>query len=97
MWHWLPVIEVENADLICQDLSDPCCPVIFNQHDWLDGGSGDNGHPLAPNWRAFLQAWGSVCFQFPRSLWWPACFRPGSGVVWDGEQFREPFRIGGMA
>jgi len=97
MWHWLPLIEEGNGDQICQDLSDPSCPVIFNQHDWLDGGSGDNGHLLAPTWRGFLTAWGSVCFQFPKDLYWPACFLPGGGVAWAGEQFREPFRISGLA
>lgn len=97
MWHWLPVLEEGNGDSICHDMSDPSCPVIFNQHDWLDGGSGDNGHRLASNWRAFLTAWGSVCFQFPKSLYWPLCFRPGGGVAWDGEQFRSPFRVGGLA
>jgi cell wall assembly regulator SMI1 len=93
MWHWLPVIEEGNGDMICQDLSNAGCPVIFHQHDWLDGGAGDNGHLLAENWRAFLAAWGSVCFQLPESLWWPSCFCADGGVAWDGEQFRDPFRI----
>jgi cell wall assembly regulator SMI1 len=97
MWHWLPVIEEDNGDLICQDLSNPTCPVIFNQHDWLDGGTGDNGHLLAQSWRAFLTDWGSVCFQLPESLYWPSCFRAGGGVAWDGEQFRAPYRIEGLA
>lgn len=97
MWHWLPVIEEGNGDLICQDLSDPACPVIFHEHDWLDGGSGDSGHFLGASWLAFLTAWGSVCFQFPRSLWWPSTFRTGGGVDWHGEQFCETFRIEGLA
>jgi cell wall assembly regulator SMI1 len=70
MWHWLPVLEEGNGDLICQDLSDPGCPVIFNKHDWLDGGTGENGHIMAPHLPAFLADWGSVCFQFPKSLYW---------------------------
>jgi cell wall assembly regulator SMI1 len=97
MWNWLPVIEEGNGDLICQDLSDPSCPVVFNQHDWLDGGTGDNGHLLAPNWPAFLIGWGSVCFQLPQSLYWPACFQPAGGVAWAGEEFREPYRIADLA
>jgi cell wall assembly regulator SMI1 len=93
MWHWLPVIEEGNGDMICQDLSDRGGPVIFHKHDWLDGGSGDDGHLLAPNWGAFLAGWGSVCFQFPEGHYWPSCFRPGGGVDWGGEHFRSPYRV----
>jgi cell wall assembly regulator SMI1 len=93
-WHWLPVIEEGNGDLICVDLSVSGGPVVFHQHDWLDGGTGDDGHVLAPGWGAFLNGWGSVCFQNPAGLYWPHCFLPGGGVAWDGEEFREPFRVG---
>ena len=96
MWHWLPIIEHGNGDSICLDLGDPGCPVVFDRHDWMDGGSGDNGHPLASNWRAFLTGWGSVCFQQPEDLYWPWCFRPG-GVAWNGEHFRNPFRVASLA
>jgi cell wall assembly regulator SMI1 len=96
-WHWLPVIEEGNGDLICVDLSAPGGSVVFHKHDWLDGGSGDDGHPLAPSWRAFLANWGSVCFQLPDGLYWPSCFRQGGGVVWDSEMFRSPFRFAGLA
>jgi hypothetical protein len=95
-WHWLPVIE-EGSDLICLDLGDASCPVIFHRHDWMDGGSGDDGHLLAPSWRSFLAGWGSVCFQFPAGLYWPSCFRPDGGVAWDSELFRSPFRVPGLA
>jgi cell wall assembly regulator SMI1 len=95
MWNWLPLIEQGNGDSICLDLGAPGCPVVFDKHDWMDGGSGDNGHLLAPNWRAFLRGWGSVCFQF-RS-YWPWYFRPGGGMDWDNEEFRSPFRVPGLA
>ncbi len=96
-WHWLPVINEPNGDLICLDLSAPGGPVIFHKHDWLDGGTGDDGHLLAPSWREFLMGWGSVCFQFPDGLYWPSCFRPGGGVAWGNECFRSPFRMVGRA
>jgi cell wall assembly regulator SMI1 len=95
MWHWLPVIEEPNGDAICLDLGAPGCPVVFDKHDWMDGGSGDNGHLLAPNWRAFLVSWGSVCFQDP--IHWSWYLRPGGGVDWSGEAFRNPFRVAGLA
>jgi len=96
-WHWLPVIKEGNGDLICLDLSVSGGPVIFHKHDWLDGGTGNDGHPLASSWRAFLAGWGSVCFQFPDGLYWPPCFKPGGGVAWDSEQFRSPFRVVSLA
>src|SRR5690606_16890339 len=82
MWHWLPVIEMWNGDLFCLDLGEPSCPVIFNQHDWMDGGTGDNGRLMAENFRAFLVGWGSVCFQFPKPIYWPDCLLPSGGVAW---------------
>jgi cell wall assembly regulator SMI1 len=96
-WHWLPVIEEGNGDLICLDLSVPSGPVTFHMHDWLDGGSGDDGHPLAQSWGAFLVGWGSVCFQFPDGLYWPSCFQSGGGVSWGSGQFRSPFRVADLA
>jgi cell wall assembly regulator SMI1 len=93
VWHWLPVLDEGNGDMICQDLVDPGCPIIFNKHDWMDGGSGDNGHFLAWGWHHFLHDWGRVCFQMPKNLWWPGCFRTGGGIEWDGDGFHEPFRI----
>ena len=92
MWHWLPVMTDAGGDQICIDLGDPSCPVVFDQHDWWEGG---NGHVLASNWAAFVAGWGSVCFQEPRRSYWPLCFREGGGVAWDGDEFREPFRLSG--
>ena len=96
MWEWLPVIEEGNGDILCLDLSQERCPVVFNKHDWLDGGTGDNGHRMAADFRSFLIAWASVCFQFPRSLYWPNCFGADAGVEWGGDEFRDPFRIAGL-
>lgn len=97
MWHWLPILQHVNGDMICLDLSDASCPAIFNKADWMGGGTGDNGHLLAPNWRAFLIGWGSVCFQFPKNLYWPSCFKKLGGVAWDGDQFCDPYRIAELA
>lgn len=93
MWNWLPVIEEGNGDMFCLELNGDNCPVIFNKHDWLDGGTGDNGHPMASNWEKFLSDWASVCFQFPKSMYWPTCFRDHEGIDWNGDEFRDPYRI----
>jgi cell wall assembly regulator SMI1 len=93
-WHWLPIIDHANGDLICVDLSVAEGPVIFHSHDWLDGGTGDDGHVLATSWKAFVAGWGSVCFQEPNTCYWPPCFVPGGGVDWTHPFFRSPFRMG---
>jgi hypothetical protein len=97
MWSWLPFHQEGNGDQFCIDLGDPSRPVVFDQHDWLDGGTGDNGHILASNFREFISDWGRVCFQAPESLYWPSCFLPEGGVDWAGPQFRDPFRVEELA
>lgn len=97
MWHWLPLIDAGNGDMFCLDFSGSGCPVIFNKHDWLDGGNGDNGHWLASNLRVFLVGWGSVCFQVPKRIYWPYCIRERGGVDWGGDEFRDPYKIMGPA
>jgi len=67
-------------------------PVILNQHDWLDGGTGENGFPMAPSWSAFLEGWATVYFQFPRHMMWSDTLIPGVGCDWAGPEFREPRR-----
>jgi cell wall assembly regulator SMI1 len=92
-WHWLPVLEEGNGDVICMDLAEPGAPVVFHQHDWCDVGPGEDGHRLGESWEDFLIAWSCVCFQLPKSLWWPSTFKKGGGVEWGGAEFRDPFRI----
>ncbi len=93
MWHWLPLLSEGNGDTICLDLSQAGNPVLFNAHDWLDGGTGNNGHRLAKNLSEFLLNWGSNCFQFPENLFWQDCFADESGVNWASKEFRHPFKI----
>ncbi|MCX7666338.1 MAG: SMI1/KNR4 family protein [Gemmataceae bacterium] len=93
MWQWLPLIEHHNGDAIALDLGAVGCPVVFDQHDWFDGGTGDNGFPLAPNFKAFLWGWGSICFQEPLDCYWPRCFKPTGGVDWYGKFFDQKFCI----
>ncbi|VTU00414.1 : SMI1_KNR4 [Gemmataceae bacterium] len=94
MWHWLPIIDEPNGDAICLDLGAPGCPVVFNRHDWMDGGTGDDGHILAPSWRAFLMAWGSVCYQDP--VHWTDCLRQGGGVDWSCKRFDRSLHVAGL-
>lgn len=93
MWHWLPVVGEPSGDAICIDLGAPGYPVVLDEHDWMDGGTGDNGHVLAGSWREFLVSWGRVCFRDP--IHWTRCLRSGGGVDWGAEPFRGPFRLTG--
>jgi hypothetical protein len=94
MRKWLPFWDTGNGDSFCLDTSLAPSPVLFNQHDWLDGGSGKNGHQVADSLFEFYSQWAEVCFQFPRSLWWPDVLsKNGTGIDWGSVEFQEPFRL----
>jgi hypothetical protein len=93
MRHWLQFHQEGNGDSICLDTASDPAPVVFNQHDWLDGGTGENGHILADSLPDFMVSWSTVCFQFPRNMWWPTVFRKTDGVDWASAEFCEPFRL----
>jgi SMI1 / KNR4 family (SUKH-1) len=92
MRSWFPFLEEGNGDSLCLDSSAPECPVVFNQHDWMDGGTGENGSPMGASLFEFLEDWSRVCFQCPSSLWWPSVNSP-RGPKWSSREFRNPFRI----
>jgi hypothetical protein len=94
MRKWLPFIHEGNGDSFCLDTSQDPAPVVFNQHDWFDGGTGHNGHRVADSLMEFYSQWSQVCFQLPRSLWWPDVLnKNGTGIDWGSAQFQEPFRL----
>lgn len=96
MRKWMPFHDEGNGDAFCLDTALDPAPVVFNRHDWYDGGTGENGHRLADSLSQFYADWAQVCFQFPRSLWWPSVFnKNGPGVDWSSAEFREPFRLPG--
>lgn len=94
MQKWLPFWDIGNGDSLCLDTSVEPSPVLYNQHDWFDGGSGENGHLIAKSLLDFYSEWAQVCFQFPQSLWWPGVLnKNGLGINWASDEFREPFRL----
>jgi hypothetical protein len=96
MRKWVPFHDEGNGDEFCLDGAVDPAPVVFNQHDWFDGGTGENGHVLGESLLDFYTRWSKVCFQFPRSYWWPNAFnKSGGGVDWSGAEFQEPFRLPG--
>jgi hypothetical protein len=97
MRKWLAFHEDGEGNRFCLNTGAAGNPVVFDQHDWMDGGSGKNGHVLGKSLIAFYRSWSKVCFQFPSSLWWPSVFRSRGGVDWASEEFREPYRLPGSA
>jgi hypothetical protein len=93
MRKWARFHDEGNGDQFCLDGGIAPSPVVFDKHDWMDGGTGDNGHRLGDSLLAFYQDWSKVCFQGPSSLWWPAVFRPKGGVDWQSDEFDEGFRL----
>lgn len=94
MRKWLPFWGIGNGDSVCLETSRDPSPVLYNQHGWYDGGSGENGYQIAESLFDFYSGWAQVCFQFPKSLWWPGVLnKNGSGINWNSDEFREPFRL----
>lgn len=93
MNNWVPLLGSGEADLICVDLGAPGCPVVYHKHDWMDGGTGENGTFMAANWTEFLESWSKVCFQDPFPKDWPEFFLPEGGIDWESDSFAEPFRL----
>lgn len=92
MRRWFTFHYEGNGDTFCLDTGVDPAPVVFHQHDWVDGGSGDNGRRMGQTLRAFMEEWSQVCFQFPSSLWWPRVLT-GSGVNWQSDAFDPRFRL----
>ena len=93
MEWWIGIHDEGNGDRICIDTADAGEPIVFDQHDWFDGGTGANGTRMAANLQAFLDGWSSVCFQHPRSLWWPKVLSR-RGVSWrNKKEFERRFWI----
>ena len=95
MHNWLPLFREGNGDLISIDLNqDGFGRAIFDQNNWLDGGTGHNGFPMAADLPSFIQAWGQVCFAYPKDLWWKSVLGD-DGVNWDSDQFDDRYRLKG--
>lgn len=93
MRNWLPVHAVGNGDFFSIDLNPGGCgKLIFDQHDWLDGGTGNNGCVMSEDLPSFLESWAGVCFSQPRSLWWMSVIG-SSGVTWGSDEFDDRFRV----
>jgi cell wall assembly regulator SMI1 len=86
MKTWLPILEEGNGDKFCVETANGGCAIVFHQHDWNDGGTGNNGPKIADSFTDFLQQWSKACFQLPSSLWWPSVIT-NCGIDWASEKF----------
>jgi hypothetical protein len=92
MRHWIAFHFEGNGDEFALDTSVTPEPVVFDQHDWYDGGDGGNGMPMGCSLLQFMEDWSRVCFHFPSSLWWPRVLTE-AGVNWDSDEFDDKFRM----
>jgi len=93
MHNWIPIHAEGNGDHFSINLNpDGFGAVIFDQHDWLDGGTGHNGYIMAADLPAFIESWSAVCFSRPRSLWWKSVLYE-NGVNWGSNEFDDRFRV----
>lgn len=90
--RWLGFHHEGNGDRFCLDTAASPGPVVFDRHDWYDGGTGDNGAPMGDTLRGFMEGWSRVCFQCPSSLYWPSVLGP-AGVDWQCDEFDPRFRL----
>jgi len=93
MHNWLPIHAEGNGDNFSINLNAGACgKLIFDQHDWLDGGTGNNGFVMSSDLPSFLESWANVCFSQPKGLWWKSVIG-SDGVTWNSNEFDNRFRI----
>ena len=93
MHYWLPFQAEGNGDFLSINLNRAGQgQTVFDQHDWLDGGTGENGFQMADNLSEFVNSWAAVCFSLPKHLWWKSVLTD-TGVDWSSDQFDDRFRI----
>ena len=92
MHYWLPFQADGNGDNLSVNIHRAGQgQIIFDQHDWLDGGTGANGLLMADTMPEFIESWASVCFCHPKSLWWKSVITE-DGVDWGSDEFDPHFR-----
>jgi cell wall assembly regulator SMI1 len=65
--RWVPVFRFPSGDCFCLDLSDPGIdpPIVFLEHDVMDGGPNLHGLRIAKNIGDLVTRWSSVLFADP--------------------------------
>lgn len=93
MRNWIPIHSEGNGDHVSINLNpDGFGCVIFDQHDWLDGGTGQNGFVMSKDLPSFFASWGKLCFCQPSSFCWKSVIGE-NGVDWTSDEFDIRFRV----
>ena len=89
---WLAFHCEGNGDAFCIDTAVDDDRVVFNSHEWMGTNREDNRWADCGTFRQFLEGWAGVCFQFPRSLYWPEVLS-GDRINWNSNLFDPRFRL----
>ncbi|CAM5223546.1 hypothetical protein UACE39S_02406 [Ureibacillus acetophenoni] len=60
--YWIPVIKFRNGDAFCFDTRQPDYPIVFLEHDVMDGGPNLHGLKIATNFEKLFRSWVNVGF-----------------------------------
>lgn len=60
--HWIPAISFMNGDFFCMDKKDSMSPIVFLEHDVMDGGPYIHGLVIASNYGELFVAWSQIGF-----------------------------------
>ena len=60
--HWLPVFFFDNGDCFSIDMRDKSFPVVFQEHDVMDGGPNLHGLRIAPDLGTLIDRWSRILF-----------------------------------
>ena len=90
MRSWLRFADEPNGYCLAFEIGQELCPIVYDQHDWFDTGTGFNGDPFAESLSQSWCAWASICFQSPS--WW-ADLATADGIDWASDEFHADYRI----
>ena len=60
--YWLPIFFFDNGDFFCIDMREKSFPVVFLEHDVMDGGPNLHGLRIASDLGKLLDLWSQVYF-----------------------------------
>lgn len=59
---WIPIISFSNGDSFCIESRDKSLPIVFLEHDVMDGGPNLHGLRIASNFENLMENWSKVAF-----------------------------------
>ena len=93
MHNWIPFYAAGNGDNFSINLNrNGFGNVVFDRHDWLDGGPGHNGIQISSDLPTFFESWSNICFAQPAKSCWASVIDE-SGVDWKSSVFDDRFRL----